>query len=526
MLKRASILAAVAASAAVAIAVTTAQSHAETTPGPVAVAPSANVAPAFAALNSAFLSSNGTQRFYKESLNKGDKDYFWRQALDIQAAEDVYESTKSTATRDLIGQLLDTFLQQNKGGGGLYDWNWNEYNDDLLWAGLAFARGYQVTGNKTYLTQAQYAFNRVYDRGWDNSLGGGVWWDIRKGEKSALSNSPAVILGCLIFQSNNDHTYLDKAKAIYNWTRSNLLDQSSGAVHEKKNANGTLDGGETVYSAGAFVSAAQAIFRNTGQQNAFNDAKLTTDWVISKRTTNGIMTSGQREGTWQSEFARGMGEFVRENNLWNQYYDWMKRNADAAWSMRRTDKNLTWNRWDAKTPTDDTRAVEAIGAVIMQAVTPASKPTGTTPPPATTPPNGTTPPTGNTPPAASGALVSNWNGKCVDVPKANFAAGQRLNAWTCNNGGNQKWEAVNGGLRTQNNLCLDTAGGSTANGAVIQLATCTGAASQKFELNSAGDVVNTQSQKCLDIMNWNAAEGAPLALWTCNGGANQKWHRV
>ncbi|WP_181785513.1 hypothetical protein [Streptomyces phytophilus] len=174
---------------------------------------------AFAALNRAFLVPNGDQRYYKESLDKTEKDCFWRQALDIQAVQDVHDSAPRTETRDLTARLLDTFLQQNQGGGGLYDRAWNEYNDDRLGAGLAFVRGHRITGDQSCLDQTRYAFNRVYDR----------------------------------------------------------------------------------------------------------------------------------EGTWQSEFARGMGEFVRENNLWGDYDDFMKRNADAAWSVRRTDLDLSWNRWDAQT---------------------------------------------------------------------------------------------------------------------------------------------------------------------------------
>ena len=324
MIRRLSLMALVTTVVATAITVTTVRSDADTAPR--AVAPfTVNTNAAFDALNNALLVSNGNQRYYKESLTVGDKDYFWRQALAIQAAEDVYESTRSPATRDLIARLLDTFLQQNRGNGGLYDWNWNEFNDDLLWAGLAFARGYQITGNRTYLTQAQYAFNRVYGRGWDGALGGGIWWSIKKEDKNALSNSPAVILGVLIYESTNDRAYLDKAQAIYDWVWRTLLDRSTGGVHETITAAGKLDAGQTVYSAGAFVGAAQAIYRNTGRQSVFDDAKRTTDWVIRARTVNGLLTDGRRDGTWQSEFARGMGEFVRENNLWGQYYDWMKR---------------------------------------------------------------------------------------------------------------------------------------------------------------------------------------------------------
>jgi predicted alpha-1,6-mannanase (GH76 family) len=501
MLRRISLVALVVTVVTTVVAVTAVRSDADTTPR--AVTPlTVNTNAAFDALNNALLVSNGNQRYYKESLTVGEKDYFWRQALAIQAAEDVYESTRSAATRDLIGRLLDTFLQQNQGSGGLYDWNWNNFNDDLLWAGLAFIRGYKITGNRIYLSQAQYAFNRVYDRGWDGALGGGVWWSIDKADKNALSNNPAVILGVLIYESTNDRGYLDKAQAIFDWVWRTLLDRGTGGVHETITAGGDLSGGQTVYSAGAFVGAAQALYRNNGRQSIFDDAKRTTDWVIRARTVDGLLTDGRRDGTWQSEFARGMGEFVRQNNLWSPYYDWMKRNADAAWGVRRTDLNLSWNRWDAQTPRDSTTTTEAIGAVVMQAVTPASRPTGTT-----------------------NAVLSNLNDKCIDVPGSNYSNGQRLTTWTCNNGENQRWEFAGGTLRSRNNMCMDVAGGSTQDGAIIQIATCSGNQAQQFALTAAGALVNPAANKCLDIKNWNVADGAELHLWTCNGGTNQKWHR-
>ncbi|TCD05909.1 hypothetical protein EZ449_15735 [Pedobacter frigidisoli] len=121
----------------------------------------ANADAAFNAYNTSFLVTSANTQYYKEALNVPSKDYFWRQALDIQMVEDVFLRTKSSAHRTLITNLLNTFLQQNQGSGGLYHWNWNEYNDDLQWAGIAFARGYQITGNTTFLSQAQYAFNRL-----------------------------------------------------------------------------------------------------------------------------------------------------------------------------------------------------------------------------------------------------------------------------------------------------------------------------------------------------------------------------
>jgi ABC-type uncharacterized transport system auxiliary subunit len=82
-----------------------------------------NADAAFNSYNTSFLVSSGNTQYYKEALNVATKDYFWRQALDIQMVEDVYLRTKSTAHKTLITNLLNTFLQQNQGTGGLTDWN-------------------------------------------------------------------------------------------------------------------------------------------------------------------------------------------------------------------------------------------------------------------------------------------------------------------------------------------------------------------------------------------------------------------
>lgn len=343
---------------------------------------------AFDDYNKAFLVSNGALQYYREALNTDTKDYFWCQALDILMVEDTYLRTKKRAHKTLINNLLLTFLEQNKGSGGLYDWNWNEFNDDLLWAGLVFVRGYQLTGNSVYLTQAEYAFNRLYNRGWDNNLGGGIWWAIWTSSntsagathyndvaKSGLSNNPAITMACYLYECTGKPEYLAKAVAIYTWVRNTLYVESTGGVDENIKPGNVLSKSYNVYNSGAFIEAANYLHRLTGNSSYYDDAKKAVDFVINQRTENGIMTSGQRGGTWQSEFSRGMGDFVRDNNMWATYYEWMKKNANAAWAIRRTDKNIAWNKWTVATPIEDkTAAVECVGAVIQQQVTPLTNP--------------------------------------------------------------------------------------------------------------------------------------------------------
>src|SRR6188768_3032697 len=73
----------------------------------------------FNAITSTFLKTSGSTQYFKTALNDETKDYFWCQALDIQMVEDTYLRTKSTAHKTLVTNLLNTFLQQNQGTGGL-----------------------------------------------------------------------------------------------------------------------------------------------------------------------------------------------------------------------------------------------------------------------------------------------------------------------------------------------------------------------------------------------------------------------
>ncbi|MFI5494296.1 beta-1,3-glucanase family protein [Actinoplanes sp. NPDC051859] len=131
---------------------------------------------------------------------------------------------------------------------------------------------------------------------------------------------------------------------------------------------------------------------------------------------------------------------------------------------------------------------------------------------------------GPNPGPGAAPVVSDWNGKCVDVPSSNFVDRAPLQAWTCNGSGAQKWTPSNGTWQA-GGKCMDVAAGSTANGAAVQLYTCNGSAAQQFVLSGAGDLVNPQANKCVDIKDWNPADGARLQLWECAGTANQKWHK-
>jgi predicted alpha-1,6-mannanase (GH76 family) len=472
---------------------------------------------AFNAYNASFLVTSGNTQYYMEALNVSTKDYFWRQALDIQMVEDVYLRSKNPAHQALITNLLNTFLAQNAGSGGQQDWSWNQYNDDLAWAGLAFVRGYQATGNTTFLNQAKYAFDLAYSRGWDTALGGGIWWNVAKTEKSALSNNPNVILACYLSEYTGDATYLTKARAIYDWVRSHLYNTTTGAAYENLKADGTLVADANVYNEGAFIGAANHLHRLTAVDMYYDDALRTVEYVRNNKTSGGILTNGTRQGTWQSEFARGLGEFVRDNNLWSTYYSWMLQNANAAWNVRRTDRSISWNNWTATTPSDNvTTAVECIGAVIMINVTPATQP-------------------GFTAGSFYRLTPKIAGSSALDIASASTANGAVADIWGWNGGANQifRVDALGRGYYRlvaghAQSRSLDVAAAGAANGTAIEIWDSNTSAAQYWKVVYDYGGFFKLKPKCApssaaNVTGASPANGTKVILWRESNGDNERW---
>lgn len=117
---------------------------------------------AYTAYNNAFLHTepDGYSKFFATEQGGTTPEGFWTFANEIQAAEDAYYENETSANQSEVQALLDGSLYLHRD-----TWTSDLYDDDLMWATIAFARGYQVTGTSRSLTDAENNFNAVYNRG-------------------------------------------------------------------------------------------------------------------------------------------------------------------------------------------------------------------------------------------------------------------------------------------------------------------------------------------------------------------------
>ena len=316
------------------------------------------------AYNTAFLVQTNGQSFYKKSVTTNLYAGTWVQGLEIQGAEDAYDRTKSVIYKQLVNNLTITFLAKEN-----YNWSQDTWNDDIAWMTIACIRGYQITGNSNLLNQATNAWNMAYNRGWDSALGGGIWEEMNsKDAKCALSNDPMIIVGTALYQATGQSAYLAKCQNIYTWVRNNLFNPTNGQIYESIRSNGVVGVSDNPYNSGAFINAANCLYKITGDTNYFYDALLAASHVVNNR--NILYDNGRGDSTWADQFVRGLSYFARDNNLRGLYNGWMVSNANAAWSVRRPDLNITWNNWIRPTAMDSCSSLECLSASVIQQLVP------------------------------------------------------------------------------------------------------------------------------------------------------------
>lgn len=323
--------------------------------------------------NNKFYVLSGSNGYFVVDTNRGvpDRSQFWRVCEEIEAVEDAYDRTGSTAYKTMVGQLLNGL---NNVVSGTTDFaSWNEYNDDVMWAVIALTRGFEITGNHSFLDQAQWQFNSVWSRGWDNVLGGGIWWRADKQTKNACVNGPAAIAAMLLARNTVNTGYRAQADQVFNWLRSTLVNSSTGQVADHIQSDGTKIWWAFTYNQGTYAGAATMLYQNTGSTTYRSNASSAVTWAKNNLTGQhiaGILNdeydssggNGDPVG-FKGIFARWAAKYANAAND-TTIKSWLTTNANTAWSYRNSN-GVMWGQWWQRTPDGYLTSWECSSAVAM-----------------------------------------------------------------------------------------------------------------------------------------------------------------
>lgn len=473
-------------------------------------------AAAYNAFNQNFLVQSGGNTYYNSELNSvGQNDTGgYGEANTIVIAEDNYDVSPSPAAQSLVINLLNTF--ESSSGT---NWSGDTWNDDLGWMVNAYLRGYQITGNTSYLSIAEENWNTAYSRGWDSTLGGGIYENMaNKQDKLCLSNDNFAWEGVWLYEATGNSTYLTDAENIYAWVRTHLFNPTNstnavgapGAFVQGEEENGSLETpGDWTYNAGSFLEAAVALYQITGNSMYYNDAVLD----INHRMSVEPILSNNGEGGGQQYayfFVKALSDFATLNNLWSTYYPYMLANANQAW-QERCSLDLTWNQWTAATSPSGTDAMEMSSAAgIWQLL--------------------------NVPQQYQ--IINKNSGLAMDLISGNDANNAPIEQWGPSGGdANQDWSVITtpdgntAFISGQSGMAATISGGSKQSLAtLVDWPYAVGNTSLEFKLISEGggwyEIQNVNSGLVLDDDANGKSNGTSIIQYPASGAANQLWEFV
>ena len=461
----------------------------------------------FNSFNSAFYNNigQGGNYYYKtDTTSPNTGSGWWTYAEEIEMAEDAFDRTQSSAAANMISNLCNDFLWQ-------YSSNWtsDNYNDDITWAVLAFARAYNITGNTAFKNAAQSNFDAMYARAWSSDLGGGLWWSTDKTDKAACVNCPAAIAAYMLYQITGNSNYLTESNNCYNWVWNHIYNSGTGAVYDNMNSSGTVTNWTFTYNSGTFIGAAYYLGHT-------NDATTAATYVMNTMCNNGGLlpnngnnTSGDGAG-FNSIFLRWMAKFMKGDAMQATYLPWLQMNANTALSVRRSSDGLSWCNWNAPTPSGTLNAWGCADSVTALQVIPTDGvSTGTH------------------------FIISVQNQKAIDNGSSS-SQGAGIMQWTLNGGNQQKWTFTQNSDTSWNIVsvysgqALEVPQNSTANGTQLDQWTASGNANQRWWVDRQSDgsfkIWNKNSSDAIDNSS-SSANGYKIIQWSWNGSNNpqQRW---
>lgn len=285
-------------------------------------------------------------RFLNES------NWFWDRAEMLEMYIDAYEATKDPELKKIVTTYANQFLSLHG-----QSWTWNEYNDDIMWACIAFSRITLLTGEKRYANIAKTNFDQTYASQVDNQLGGGMWWKKDKTTKNSCANCPAAIAACLLAQTTGDNSYYDKAASLIDWEVKNMFEVANGKIYDSYNKQGEKGTWSSTYNQGTFIGACTYLWKYTKDDTYLKYANKAADFAIRKLTSGGILDNGEASTSngdlpgFKGILVRWLYRLAKETeNI--EYLVFLQTNAATAYKNQNSE-GLIWTNWRGTTPEPD-----------------------------------------------------------------------------------------------------------------------------------------------------------------------------
>ncbi len=222
----------------------------------------------------------------------------------------------------------------------------DRFYDDNIWLGIDFVDLYAATGQPRFLEGAEGIW-RFVESGTDELLGDGIYWcEQRKESKHACSNAPGAVLALKLHAATGEKKYLERGRALYEWTRAKLLDTTDCLYFDNMRLDGSLGRAKFSYNSGQMIQAGALLHRLTGERRYLDEARATALACLDRFFEEAQTPEGETirllrgEMIWfDAVMLRGMIELQREDPA-ADYLTPFRQSLDYAWRYARDERGL------------------------------------------------------------------------------------------------------------------------------------------------------------------------------------------
>jgi len=152
----------------------------------------------------------------------------------------------------------------------------DKYYDDNEWMVLGYVEAYQSTNDPKFLALARATQNFVLS-GWDDKLGGGIYWKLDHQSKNTCSNAPAAASALRIDQLTGDREQGAWGMKIKDWTDKTLQDKTNGLFWDNVNLAGNIGKAKWTYNTALMIRTDTLLYQLRHTEPDLQEAKRMAD---------------------------------------------------------------------------------------------------------------------------------------------------------------------------------------------------------------------------------------------------------
>jgi len=230
----------------------------------------------------------------------------------------------------------------------------DKYYDDNAWVALDFVEAFKATHDPLFLQKA-YATQRFVLSGWDDTLGGGLYWKLDRQGKNACSNAPAAAAALSLVQTTRSQTQLAWALRIRDWTNSHLQD-TDGLYWDNVNMKGEVQKTKWTYNTALMIRTDLLLYRLKSDKSYLTEAKRLSNAGLAAWTDpkTGSLQKTEDSPRFSNYFCEALLRLYDETHD-PKYLNAVRRQADFAYAHVRDPQGGYWDNWKAASHAPDER---------------------------------------------------------------------------------------------------------------------------------------------------------------------------